>query len=126
MNKPLLVNNINISINNNKIDDKNEDNFDSANNKNISQINLKLKEITKLFNDNESDDDNDNEYKEVKSDKQLHTPCIQKENKLINKRVVSPEKEYHKNKKREKQRTLRFGINFKKEWDDKQKELKNK
>jgi hypothetical protein len=131
LNKPLLVNNINISINTNKIDDKNEHNFDSNNNKNISQINLKLKEISKLFNDNESEDDNDNEneYKEIKSDKQLHTPklnCIQNENKLIHKRVVSPEREYHKNKKRDKQRTLRFGINFKKEWDDKQKELKNK
>jgi Dullard-like phosphatase family protein len=127
LNKPLLVNNINININTNKIDDKNEHNFDRTSNKNISQINLKLKEITKLFNEN--DDDNDNENKEVKSDKQLHTPklnCIQKENKVIHKRVVSPEKEYSRNKKKDKQRTLRFGINFKKEWDDKQKELKNK
>ena len=52
--------------------------------------------------------------------------CIQKESKAIHKSVISPEKNYPRNKKRDKQKTIKFGINFKKEWEEKQKELKNK
>ena len=131
LNKPVLVNNINININtnNNKMDKENEKKFDSTSNKNISQINLKLKEITKIFNDNDKDNESENEGKEAKSDKKLHTPkinCIQKGTKAIHKSVFSPEKNYPRNKKRCKQRTLLYGINFKKEWEKKQKELKNK
>ena len=122
LNKPLLVNNINININDNT-NDENEDKFDSTKNKNISQINLKLKEIAKLFNDNE----NANENKETKSDNKLKTPNLndtQKNNKVIHKNIISPEKNC--NKKKDKKMTFRFGINFKKEWEEKQKELKNK
>ena len=52
--------------------------------------------------------------------------CSHNEKKAIQKSVISPDKNYVRNKKREKQRTYRFGINFKKEWEEKQKELKNK
>ena len=122
LNKPLLVDNTKKSDDENE----NENRFDNTSNKNISQVNLKLKEITKLFNDN--DNDTINETKEAKSDKKLHTPKlngIQKENRSIHKSIISPERNYVR-KKRGKQRTFRFGINFKKEWEEKQKELKNK
>jgi len=131
LNKPLLVNNINININTNKNSDENENKFDNTSNKNVSQINLKLKEITKLFNDNDNENEkvNVNGNKEAKSDKKLCTSklnCSHNEKKAIQKSVISPDKNYVRNKKREKQRTYRFGINFKKEWEEKQKELKNK
>ena len=131
LNKSNLVNNSNTNKNEDENENENENKFDSTSNKNISQLNLKLKEITKIFNDNDNDNESENEKenKQVKSDKKLHISklnCIQKESKAIHKSVISPEKNYPRNKKRDKQKTIKFGINFKKEWEEKQKELKNK
>ena len=97
--------NLNQHLNNNMDIDKNDKNEIKSGNipKTISQFNLKLKEISNMFNDK------DNESKENK----VFTPKLNEE-------------KNKNNKKREKQKSLRFDINFKKEWDEKQKEFKNK
>ena len=110
LNQPLVVNNINIDNSND-----NNENTIKNNNKLSSQINLKLKIINDMFNDDNKDEHNGNHY-------------IPKSNDLKIRRYLTKnfeDKQHHRNKKREKEKTLRFDINFKKEWDEKKKELNN-
>ena len=113
LNQPLLVNDSNkklIKDDLRKISEKN--------NNNISQNNSKLKEITKLF----IHENNNNNGQE---DNKHFTPKLNEQKKI--KKYIHPnfeiEKNYIKSRKKE---TQRFGINFKKEWEQKQRELKNK
>ena len=102
-----------INKTNNKDNDKNKENI-----KNISQINLKLKDINNMFNDNNNKDDKENSKNK--------TPNIN-EPKNIRKIIPKfPEEKNGKYFKKEKQRTQKLDINFIKEWEQKQKELKNR
>ena len=107
--KPLLVNNINININKENTDDK----ADKSKDKNISQINLKLKDITNMF---------DVENKDKVSTK--HFNALKKSRKSVSK-YLETSKNFNGNKRKEKHKTILLGINFQKEWEEKQKELKN-
>lgn len=110
LNQPLIVNNISIEINN----EKKEVNESTINNKNCSQVDIKFKDLTKLFGGNQSNDDEPlNHSLTPKLDDQIIK-------KSINKNIE--EKTY---KKKDKHKTIRFDFNFKREWDKKQKELKN-
>ena len=87
--------------------------------KNIYQPDLKLKEIKNIFIDSNSEDSG-------KENNINHSPqSEEKENylKYINKNVK--EKNKDEMKKKEKKKTMKFDINFKKVWEDKKKELKN-
>ena len=106
--KPLLVNNINININK----ENNEEKPNKDKDKNISQINLKLKEITNMFNVENKDKKNLNDQKKSK--------------KSVSKYLETSSKTINGNKRKEKHKTILLGINFQKEWEEKQKELKNK
>lgn len=104
--KPLLVNNINININK----ENNEANSNKdKDNKNVSQINLKLKEITNMFGNKDKKNFND----------------LKKSKKSVSKYFGNSEKTIYRNKRKEKHKTILLGINFQKEWEEKQKELKN-
>ena len=104
----------------NKNDKKNEDSNDSnekirfgKTKKNVSQINLKLKEISNIFdNDDNQGNGNNNKNPTLK----MHSS---KKIKIVGKR-------YCQRKSKANLRTVFFDINFKKEWDEMQKELKNK
>ena len=113
LNKPLVDDNI-------KIDDskdKEENNSKNATTKNISQINLKLKEIKNIFDDNGKDNE---------EDKKEYTPKLN-DGKEIKASIMksTEDKSYIRNKKRDKLKTIKFDINFEKEWAEKQKELKD-
>ena len=87
--------------------------------KNVCQTDIKLKEIKNIFIDNNSEDNR-------KENNINHIPQLgEKENfqKYINEDVK--EKNKDKTNKKEKNKTLKFDINFKKVWEDKKKELKN-
>ena len=116
LNKPLVDDNI-------KIDDskdKEENNSKNATTKNISQINLKLKEIKNIF------DDKDNDNKDNEEDMKEFTPKLN-DTKQIKMSIMksTEDKSYFRNKKRDKLKTIKFDINFEKEWAEKQKELKD-
>ena len=113
--QPLNVNNKNINLNKEKEINVNSKNENSSNNKNSSQVALKIRDIFNLFDNNESNE----------KDNQIHTPKLNdhKIKKYINKNIE--EKNYYRSKKREKHKTIIFDFNFKREWDKKQKELKN-
>ena len=107
-----LPNKIRTSININVVNNKDLVNPNPQGN-NISQTNIKLKEITNLFTD-----ENKNEKEDIK----LHTP-----NPIIDKKSKKNLHEFDKNYIRSRRKeTQRFGINFKEEWKEKQRELKNK
>jgi hypothetical protein len=108
--KPLLVNNINININKENTDDK----ADKSKDKNISQINLKLKNITNMFDD-------ENKDKASKS----HFNALKKSKKSFCKYLEPSDNNINGNKRKEKNKTILLGINFQKEWEEKQRELKN-
>ena len=110
LNHPLIENKIKIDINN-----KNENkDVDENDNKNISQVNLKLKEISELFTNNDKKEKSDNNiYHKPKFIEHQATDSL-------NKNIDN-----YRNTKKEKHKTIRFDFNFKKEWDKKQKELKN-
>jgi Dullard-like phosphatase family protein len=110
LNHPLIENKIKIDINN-----KNENkDVDENDNKNISQVNLKLKEISELFTNNDKKEKSDNNiYHKPKFIEHQATDSL-------NKNIDN-----YRNTKKEKHKTIRFEFNFKKEWDKKQKELKN-
>ena len=97
----------------NKDNDKNNENI-----KNISQINLKLKDINNMFNDNNNKDDKENSKNKA--------PNINEPKNI--KKIISkfPAEKNGKYLKKEKQRTQKLDINFIKEWEKKQKELKNR
>ena len=110
--KPSLSTNIMLS------EEKNEIRSDNSVNKNFSQIKLKFIEISQIFND--------------EKDKKPLTPRFTepaKTRKSVN--YGGYQERYNKNgnienKRREKHKTVLFDINFKKEWDEKQKELNNR
>ena len=80
---------------------------------NTSQTNIKIKEITNLFND-----ENKNEKEDIK----LYTP-----NPIIDKKSKKNLHEFDRNYIRSRRKeTQSFGINFKEEWKEKQREFKNK
>jgi len=111
--KNININNLNNSNNSNTNESKdNNDMHLSKAKKNISQINLKLKEISNLFDKEEN--------KEPKNNKH---PTLKLTNQKKNK---SNEKKYSKRKSKRNHKTILLDINFKKEWEEKQKELKNK
>ena len=114
--QPLIANNKNIDLSKEKEIKVNSKKDNSCNNKNSSNIDLKLRDIFNLFDGNESNE----------KDNQVHTPKLNdhKIKKYINKNIE--EKNYYRSKKREKHKTIIFDFNFKREWDKKQKELKNK
>jgi len=105
--KPLLVNNINININKENEEAKSNKSKDN----NISQLNLKLKEISNMFHSDKKEKKNFIELKKSK--------------KSVSKYLDNSEKAINGNKRREKHKTILLGINFQKEWEEKQKELKN-
>ena len=116
LNKPLV--NDNIKIDDSK--DKEENNSKNATTKNISQINLKLKEIKNIF------DDKDNDNKDNEEDMKEFTPKLN-DTKQIKMSIMksTEDKSYIRNKKRDKLKTIKFDINFEKECAEKQKELKD-
>ena len=115
LNKPLEVDNVNIDIKK----DKDENNIKNETTKNISQISLKLKEIKNIF------DDNGNDNKDNEEDKKEYTPKLNDANQVKISMIKNTEdKNIIRNKKRDKLKTIKFDINFKKEWAEKQKELK--
>ena len=116
LNKPLV--NDNIKIDDSK--DKEENNSKNATTKNISQINLKLKEIKNIF------DDKDNDNKDNEENMKEFTPKLN-DTKQIKMSIMksTEDKSYFRNKKRDKLKTIKFDINFEKEWAEKQKELKD-
>ena len=77
-----------------------------------------MKEIEQRFKEQE-------EKIKMKEDNKHFTPKLNEQKKI--KKYIHPnfeiEKNYIKSRKKE---TQRFGINFKKEWEQKQRELKNK
>ena len=86
--------------------------------KNCSQTNIKFKEITNLFNDENKEKENEEFHN--------HTPRIMKEQMNFTKyknQIMNLEKNIIRSRKKE---TQIFGINFIKEWEEKQRELKNK
>jgi CTD small phosphatase-like protein 2 len=98
-----------------KNDTKHEDNNElielGKTKKNISQINLSLKEISKIFDNGDIRERNN----------KIPTLKISSSKKFKN-----IDKRYCQRKSKANLRTILFDINFKKEWDEKQKELKNK
>ena len=111
--KNININNLNNSNNSNTNESKdNNDMHLSKAKKNISQINLKLKEISNLFDKEENKEPKNNKHPTQKV-------TDQKKNK-------SNEKKYSKRKSKRNHKTILLDINFKKEWEEKQKELKNK
>jgi CTD small phosphatase-like protein 2 len=98
-----------------KNDTKHEDNNElielGKSKKNISQVNLSLKEISKIF-DNGDDKDRNNKIPTLKI--------------RSSKKFKNIDKRYCQRKSKANLRTILLDINFKKEWDEKQKELKNK
>ena len=105
----------NININDKK--DKDENITKNIITKNVSQINLKLKEIKNIFDDNGKDNE---------EDKKEYTPKLN-DGKEIKASIMksTEDKSYIRNKKRDKLKTIKFDINFEKEWAEKQKELKD-
>ena len=119
----LNKNKTNVNLNHVGTDNKITNNGDNnkngmKSNKNASQINLTLKEISNMFKENK------NQEEKVKS---KYIPKLN-EDAVLKKQMTRNYEERYKFRfiKREKQKTLRFDINFKKEWYEKQKELKNK
>ena len=118
VNQPLKENN---TDNDNKVNKK-QINIKRSN-KNISKINIKLKEIYNMFDDIE--------IKE-KNDKKNYTPKIKEHltiNQYMNKHLAKQNEMqvYNRYRKRSnRKKTLILDINFKKQWEEKQKELKNK
>ena len=119
----LSKNKTNVNLNHVDTNNKNinnEDNKKNAiiSNKNASTINLTLKDISNMFKDNKN--------KEEK-EKSKYIPKLN-DDAILKKQMTRNYEERNKFRyiKREKQKTLRFDINFKKEWYEKQKELKNK
>jgi hypothetical protein len=87
--------------------------------KNVSQADLKLKEIKKIFFDSNSEDN------EKKNNNIMHSPQLEEKQKFQkNTNKFLKEKNEDKMKKKEQHKTLKFDINFKKVWEDKKKELK--
>ena len=87
--------------------------------KNVSQADLKLKEIKNIFLDSNSEDNG-------KENNINHTPQLEEKQKFQkNTNKFLKEKNKDKMKKKEKHKTLKFDINFEKVWEDKKKELKN-
>ena len=109
--KPLLVNNINININK----ENSEAKPNKSKDKNISQINLKLKEIKNMFNVENKDKVSTRHFKNT----------LKKSKKSVSKYLETTDKNINGNKRKEKHKTILLGINFQKEWEEKQKELKN-
>ena len=113
LNKPLAVDNINIDAKK----EKDENITKNIITKGVSQINLKLKEIKNIFDDNGNNNEEDKkEYTQKLNDaKQIK----------INTMKGTEDKSYSRYKKRDKLKTIKFDINFEKEWAEKQKELKD-
>ena len=87
--------------------------------KNVSQADLKLKEIKNIFLDSNSEGNG-------KENNINHTPQLEEKQKFQkNTNKFLKEKNKDKMKKKEKHKTLKFDINFEKVWEDKKKELKN-
>jgi Dullard-like phosphatase family protein len=117
LNQPLKENN---TDNDNKVNKK-QINIKRSN-KNASKINIKLKEIYNMFDDKE--------IKE-KNDKKNYSPKIKEHltiNQYMNKHLAKQNEMqvYNRFRKRSYRKTLILDINFKKQWEEKQKELKNK
>ena len=105
---PLIINDMKIGDN----EEKKETNHEHTS-KIIPKINLEMKN---LFLNNEKKDGGEEEYKNI-------TPNLSGQ-KIITHYLTKNVDE--KSKSREKQKTLKVDINFLKEWEEKQKELKNK
>ena len=111
--KPSLSSNITF-----KNEEKNEIKSDNSINKNILQIKLKFREYSQIFNDEK--------YNRTLTP-QLNEPI--KSKKSINDGGDTGKNNENgniENKRREKHKTILFDINFKKEWEEKQKELNNR
>ena len=120
----LNKNKTNLNLNHVDTDNKNINNDNDKNgiisNKNASQINLSLKDISNMFKDNI----NKEEKEKSKFKPKLNGDVEVELKKQMTKNFE--ERKHFRETKREKQKTLKFDINFKKEWHEKQKELKNK
>jgi hypothetical protein len=113
---------INNSSNDNDINLKsvnmniNKDNSDlylgKTTKKNVSQINLQLKEISNYFKSNEKKEENDNNKNRI--------------DRINGPKRYKYEKKNCLRKLNGKQKTMLLDINFKNIWDEKQNELKNK
>ena len=116
LSKPLVVDNINIDTKKDKVENITK----NITTKNISQINLKLKEIKNIF------DDNGNDNKDNEEEKKNNTPKLDDIKQIkISMMKITEDKNYIRNKKKDKLKTIKFDINFEKEWAKKQKELKD-
>ena len=129
-NKHNLALNLSKSSKNNTIHEKEEDSIDIKDNntfilnekklKNSSQRNFKLKEIIDHF---EKKEQNDKKSKSFSHREKRNKKLESKSNININKNI---DKSWCVVKRKNKYKSLRnFDINFKKEWDEKQKELNN-
>ena len=120
----LNKNKTNLNLNHVDTDNKNINNDNDKNgiisNKNASKINLSLKDISNMFKDNI----NKEEKEKSKFKPKLNGDVEVELKKQMTKNFE--ERKHFRYTKREKQKTFRFDINFKKEWHEKQKELKNK
>ena len=129
-NKHNLALNLSKSSKNNTIHEKEEDSIDIKDNntfilnekklKNCSQRNFKLKEIIDLFDKKEQ---NEKKSKSFSHREKMNKKLESKSNININKNI---DKSWCVVKRKNKYKSLRnIDINFKKEWDEKQKELNN-
>ena len=100
----------NVNMNINK--DKSDLYFRKTLKKNVSQINLKLKEISNYFNGDEKKEEKDNNKNRI--------------DRINGPKRYKYEKKNCLRKLNGKQKTILLNINFKNIWDEKQNELKNK
>jgi hypothetical protein len=128
-NKPNLSLSFSKSSENNTIREKEEDSIDIKDNntslnekklKNCSQRNFKFKEIIDNF---DKEEQNEKKSKSFSHREKMNKKLESKSNISINKNI---DKSWCVVKRKNKYKSLRnFDINFKKEWDEKQKELNN-